>query len=85
MTLKPYVKQFLQAARKETPHSPIDMVRLRGTMTALLPPVGPRPSAEKAEDRLIPGPNGAVPIRVYTPSGKGPFPLFIYIHGGDGR
>jgi len=82
MTLKPYVKQFLQAARKETPHSPIDMVRLRGTMTTLLPPVGPRPSAEKAEDRLIPGPNGAVPVRMYTPSGKGPFPLFIYIHGG---
>ncbi len=34
------------------------------------------------EDRLIPGPGGELPIRVYTPHGKGPFPLLVYFHGG---
>jgi acetyl esterase len=33
-------------------------------------------------DRTVPGPAGAIPVRVYTPEGEGPFPLFVYIHGG---
>ncbi|MGD0076639.1 MAG: alpha/beta hydrolase [Candidatus Binataceae bacterium] len=36
----------------------------------------------KVENRSIPGPAGAIPIRVYTPSGAGPFPVLVYIHGG---
>ena len=34
------------------------------------------------EDRVIPGPAGDVPIRVYTPVGEGPFPVVVYFHGG---
>lgn len=82
MALKLHVKQFLQAFPKETPHSPIDMIRMRGMMKALLPPVEDRPAVERVENRFIPGPNGAVPVRIYAPSGEGPFPLFLYIHGG---
>lgn len=33
-------------------------------------------------DRLIPGPAAAIPVRVYTPPGSGPFPLLLYCHGG---
>jgi len=33
-------------------------------------------------DRTIPGPGGALPIRIYTPPGQGPFPLLVYFHGG---
>ena len=33
-------------------------------------------------DRDIPGPAGSLPVRVYTPSGKGPFPVIVYYHGG---
>jgi acetyl esterase len=36
----------------------------------------------KVEDMKILGPAGEIPIRVYTPEGKGPFPVFVYIHGG---
>jgi acetyl esterase/lipase len=32
--------------------------------------------------REIPGPLSQIPIRIYTPWGKGPFPLLIYFHGG---
>jgi len=30
----------------------------------------------------IPGPNGDIPIRCYMPAGDGPFPIFVYFHGG---
>lgn len=36
----------------------------------------------KVENRTIPGPNGDVPIRIYTPEGEGPFPALMYFHGG---
>ncbi len=36
----------------------------------------------KVENTTIPGPGGDVPVRVYTPSGSGPFPVIVYLHGG---
>ena len=30
----------------------------------------------------IPGPNGKIPVRIYTPEGKGSFPILVYYHGG---
>lgn len=33
-------------------------------------------------DLLISGPDESIPIRVYEPTGEGPFPLLIWIHGG---
>jgi acetyl esterase len=33
------------------------------------------------EDTTIPGPGGAIPVRVYRP-GDGPAPVFLYFHGG---
>jgi len=33
-------------------------------------------------DREVPGAAGNIPARVYTPSGKGPFPVVLYTHGG---
>ena len=35
-----------------------------------------------SEDKTIPGPAGVLPIRVFTPTGKGPFPVIVYFHGG---
>jgi acetyl esterase/lipase len=36
----------------------------------------------RVEDRTIPGPEGALQIRVYAPDGRGPFPVLVYFHGG---
>lgn len=33
-------------------------------------------------NRTIPGPGGALPVRIYTPQGTGPFPVIVYFHGG---
>jgi acetyl esterase/lipase len=44
-------------------------------------PTTPEPVA-KVENTSIPGPAGSIPVRVYTPSGTGPFPVLVYFHGG---
>ena len=43
------------------------------------------PSQQKiagTEDRSVPTNAGPVKVRVYTPEGKGPFPVMAYFHGG---
>jgi acetyl esterase len=34
------------------------------------------------EDRTLLGPGGVIPVRIYVPCGKGPFPVLLYFHGG---
>jgi acetyl esterase len=33
-------------------------------------------------DRTMPGPAGPIPLRIYTPNGRGPFPILVHLHGG---
>ena len=42
----------------------------------------PGPAVGGVEDRLIPGPRGDIPVRIYTPEGSGPFPILMLFHGG---
>lgn len=45
--------------------------------------ISPFPEAKVAtKDIAIPTPAGALPARVYTPEGEGPFPVILYFHGG---
>jgi acetyl esterase len=37
---------------------------------------------DKVENRTIPGPDGPIPVRIYTPTGSGPHPLLVFFHGG---
>ena len=43
-------------------------------------PVGPEVGA--VQNMNIPGPDGDVPVRIYTPEGAGPFPILVWYHGG---
>jgi acetyl esterase len=43
---------------------------------------GPPEPVAGIDDRVIPGPAGRIPVRVYTPTGAGPFPVLVYFHGG---
>ena len=36
----------------------------------------------KVDNITIPGKESNIPIRIYSPSGKGPFPVLVYFHGG---
>ena len=45
-------------------------------MQGLPEPVG------SIEDRTLHGPGGDLQVRIYAPSGNGPFPVLMYFHGG---
>jgi acetyl esterase/lipase len=68
-----------EARRQPTPAAAATLVAAKAgkdtTPTALVPGV-------TSADRTIPGPGGALPVRVYTPAGDGPFPVIVYYHGG---
>ncbi|BCL84223.1 alpha/beta hydrolase [Ktedonobacteria bacterium brp13] len=57
--------------------------RRERALTQLTAPNKPEQVAN-TENRDIPGPAGAIPIRIYTPQGYGPFPILLYFHSGGG-
>ena len=40
------------------------------------------PEVHSVINRMIPGPDGDIPIRIYVPKSGGPFPALILFHGG---
>ena len=45
-------------------------------------PKAPGAAVAQVIDRTIPGPDGELPVRIYTPEGAGPFPGLAWFHGG---
>lgn len=83
------LEQLAQLGGKPMVTLPPAEARLQPTpadaVAALLKSTG-RPTTPEAVgtviNRTFPGPGGAVPIRVYSPVGDGPFPVVVYFHGG---
>jgi acetyl esterase len=51
-------------------------------MYRMMRPVNPDLPVGSVTDRTIPGPAGDLPVRIYTPTGTGPFPVLVNFHGG---
>ena len=85
MPLDPQAKALLDqmVAMGGPPLHTLSVPDARTLMVALAGMSGTRdlPLA-KVEDRTVPGPAGAIPVRVYTPHGTGALPLLVYFHGG---
>jgi acetyl esterase len=84
MPLDPQVQAFLKAVQQRGfqgfwTMTPDEARAMSAVAAALLPPA---PAVAKIEDVTVPGPAGKIPLRIYTPEGEGPFPLFVYYHGG---
>ena len=84
MALHPQVEALVEmlaaGGRKEVHESTPEEARLG--YLAMQEMLGAGPELPAVEDRTIPGPGGAIPIRIYTPEGSGPFPLTLFLHGG---
>jgi acetyl esterase len=69
----------LSAAEARKQPSPADAVKAllkkQGKSTAPM-------AVANVENRMISGPGGQIPVRIYTPKGSGPFPVVVYYHGG---
>ena len=84
MPLDPKARALLDqmAAAGGQPLSSLSVEDSRQAVLAF-PQLGgdPEPVAH-VEDRDLPGPDGAIPVRIYTPAGSGPFPVLVFFHGG---
>ena len=64
-------------ARKQP--TPADAVKK--VLTDMGKSTAPEPGVS-VKQMMISGPKGQFPIHVFTPEGKGPFPIMLYYHGG---
>lgn len=83
MPLDPQVQTFLDqmAALNAPPLNQLSPEAARESARMQLAFAQPEPVA-KVENRTVPGPQGDIPVRVYTPEGDGPFPVLVFFHGG---
>ncbi|WP_309671932.1 alpha/beta hydrolase [Gemmatimonas sp.] len=68
-----------EARRQPTPAAAVAMVMAKAGKDTM--PMAMVPGVTSI-DRTIPGPAGAMPARIYTPTGPGPFAVVVYYHGG---
>jgi acetyl esterase len=82
MPLDPEAKQVLEqiAALGLPPNHLVSPAQARINMKSR--PRAAGPEVARVEDRLIPGPGVDIPVRIYTPTGSGPFPILVWFHGG---
>lgn len=77
---KAYLEAFYSGPKKIQELEP---VVVRAFLSGAPVPEGIEvPPISKVQDRQIPVEGGEISIRIYTPDGVGPFPLFVYYHGG---
>ena len=85
MPLDPQAKKLLDqlVALGRPPVSTLTPTEARQSLKALTTAMaGPPIALQNVEDRTIPGPGGAIPVRIYTPEGQAPFPGLVFFHGG---
>lgn len=91
MPLDPSVLALLEQAAAQLQGTPREPLVLLAELRANTSPqavkqaikaLGSEPvPVAHVEDRMIPGPAGGIPVRLYTPQGPGPFPVLVFFHG----
>jgi len=83
MPLHPQVKAALeQMAAAGPPLHHLSPTEARKAIEVMRATKGEPEHVAKIEDRTFHGPAGNLPVRIYTPDGRGPFPVLVYFHGG---
>jgi acetyl esterase len=83
MPLHPQVKKVLeQMAAAGPPLHHLSPVEARKAIEVMRATAGEPERVAKVENRTFRGPAGNLPVRIYTPDGRGPFPVLVYFHGG---
>ncbi|MEO7209056.1 MAG: alpha/beta hydrolase [Steroidobacteraceae bacterium] len=84
MPLDPRVKRFLNllAAGNPPDARSATVEERRKGLIALMEFAGPPLALEQVEDRMLPGPDGALRVRLYSPAKADILPGLIYFHGG---
>jgi acetyl esterase len=84
MPLHPQAREFLQK-RDALGVRPVDTLSVdeaREQTLRIARAMGPGEPVASVDDHTIPGPDGAIPVRLYEPAGRRPFPVLVFFHGG---
>ncbi|MGI5414652.1 alpha/beta hydrolase [Actinomadura luteofluorescens] len=84
MPLDPEAQRIIDRTPAEDPSggAPLDVAAMREGFRRMWVVPDDLPHVGSVADTAIPGPAGDIPVRVYTPEGEGPFPAFVWFHGG---
>jgi acetyl esterase len=83
MPLDPEAKMLMeQMATAIRPFDELSVEEARAAIVTLSTAAGEGEPIARVENRAVPGPRGDIPLRVYTPEGRAPFPVLVYFHGG---
>jgi len=83
MPLDPEAKMLLeQLTTVVKPFEELSVEEARAAIVTLSAAAGEGEPVARVENRTLPGPRGEIPVRVYTPEGRAPFPVLVYFHGG---
>ncbi len=81
MSVDPQVQAMLDEMAGLPPMQTLPVDAVRAGTEKRLALGGRRVPVGDIEDRAIAGPGGELKLRIYTPKGKGPFPLVVFFHG----
>lgn len=82
MALNPVIAGWLEFMKTLPPIDTLPVAEARASLDAARALQPPPPAVGHVADRAVPSPDGAIPVRDYTPFGIGPFPLVVHFHGG---
>jgi acetyl esterase len=84
MPLDPQAQAFLEqaAAAGGPPMHELPVGQVRELVSGLFGTNGDPEAVGAVSNRLIPGPGGHIPIRVYSPRDESAVPVLVYFHGG---
>jgi acetyl esterase len=84
MTLNPQAKALLEQleALGAPPMSQMSLEENRQNVANFKALGGEVQSVANVEERTVPVEGDEIKVRIYTPEGNGPFPIFVYYHGG---
>jgi len=86
MPLDLRARRFLDMLAATSPRSPLDLTvqQRRKSLVDLTRFSGPAPAVAAVEDSTVPGPEGPITVRAYTPKDAegDPLPALVYLHGG---
>ena len=82
MPLDPQAKQVMEQLAALSFPPPHTVTPEQARLNAKARPRAAGPEVARVEQRSIPGPGLAIPVRIYTPARTGPFPILMWFHGG---
>lgn len=82
MPVHPLAQELIDQIASQPPLETLTVAQSRARAMEMVKKFGPGEPVATVREVSAPAPSGGIPIRLYTPDGKGPFGVFVFLHGG---